>query len=229
MYVYMYIPAPFFAQVTSPVSMSKASADPPSPRTATAIVRAAEDSLQAALTRLRPNPDDAWLVGEVQVAERWLQQAKQLNSEAAPTKAPPPAPRVKAVPKHLLAPSPDAPRVVAGVLPPITSGRNRRYYALRAHHPAGPVAAAGYPLALHYLNDNWFSHGRAPEGFFDLESAINSVKIQYPDLTTIPVLLEIPETKTNDVEEGFEVVDSPDNGKLRKPGRSGYDDCRRKA
>jgi len=79
------------------------------------------------------------------------------------------------------------PSHVLGLLPPTPSSSGRRYYALRHHHPGGPGVACGQPIALCWLGGVWIGFGAAPAGFWDLESAINSLALLYPTRTFFPV------------------------------------------
>ena len=68
----------------------------------------------------------------------------------------------------------EPPRTLDGVLPPAPTSSGRRYYVLRAAHPGGVSVCVGYRCALHELGGSWFGAGAAPEGFAELESAVNA-------------------------------------------------------
>ena len=64
------------------------------------------------------------------------------------------------------------PREVLGPLPPTASSTGRRYYLVPTTTP--PTVACGYNRALKLLGGSWVGHGRIPEGFAQLESAVNA-------------------------------------------------------
>ena len=63
-------------------------------------------------------------------------------------------------------------RIVAGPHPVAASSTGRRYYLFLSAQP-DPVIAGGSAVALARCG-TWFGSGRAPEGFADLNSALNA-------------------------------------------------------
>jgi len=74
---------------------------------------------------------------------------------------------------------------VHGPLPPEASSRQRRYYVMRASHPGGVQICVGHSVATAILDGNWLAYGTAPQGFFDLEAAVNFAHRRYPHMQVI--------------------------------------------
>ena len=74
------------------------------------------------------------------------------------------------------------------VVPPEPSSTGKRYYVLASHHGHGPVVCAGAGVTLQYIGGTWTSRGRAPQGFLDLEAAINRSAQIYSDSTGCKVV-----------------------------------------
>ena len=56
---------------------------------------------------------------------------------------------------------------------------------MRASHPGGVQICVGQSVASEVLRGSWLSYGTAPQGFFDLEAAINFACNRYPDMQVI--------------------------------------------
>ena len=79
-----------------------------------------------------------------------------------------------------------APRCVAGPLPAPASTTGRRYYAFERGQGVkrvGPLVAVGQEVSLGLLDGRWQVAGgrHFPEGFADLDSAVNHLHALYGD------------------------------------------------
>ena len=68
-------------------------------------------------------------------------------------------------------------RTVFGPFPPLASSKGKAWYVLRRHHTRGIAVVAGWPKALQVLGGSWTGQGRAPEGFDDINSALNAAHL----------------------------------------------------
>ena len=75
--------------------------------------------------------------------------------------------------------------LVPGALPAQPSSTGRRYYVFRPLPSSGgrPLIAAGQQVAVNLLGGSWLrnDYGRSPQGYTDLESAVNSALRDHPN------------------------------------------------
>ena len=101
--------------------------------------------------------------------------AASAKAAAPKATAQPSVPKATAEVRRAAGPSRRAVRTVTGVLPPAASSTGRRYYLfVQGEH--APLVVAGQAATLELLGGSWLGHsaGRSPEGFADLESALNA-------------------------------------------------------